>query len=127
MNQPGPVGHRQAGKDRAQHRHDGVRRHWAALAQQFSQRATLDEFHHEKGMAAVEALIVNGYQARVFQPRDGTGLALKTRQELLIACVARFHHLDRDRAVQPGVEPAIHRRHAAGGDDCLDAVPTVKE
>ena len=111
---------------RAQHRGDGVRRHRAALAQQFAQRAALDEFHHQKRVLAVDALVVDGDQAGILEPGDRARLALEPGEELLVARVARIHDLQRHGSVQPKVEPAVHRRHAAGGDHGVDAVPTVQ-
>ena len=126
MHQPGAVCHRETAEHRAEHGRDRVWRHRAAFAQQFAQRAALDEFHHQEGMLAVDALVVDGDQAGILQPRDGARLALEPGQELVVAGVARIHHLQCHRPVQPDVEPAVHRGHAAGGDHGVDAVSPVQ-
>ena len=78
-------------------------------------------------MPGIEALVVDRDQPRILQPRHASGLELETGQELLIAGVAGIHHLQRDRAVQPGVEAAIDRRHAAGGDLGRNAIAPVEQ
>ncbi len=78
------------------------------------------------GCCAVDALVVHGDQAGILQPRDGAGLALEPGQELAVAGVAGIHHLQRHRPVQPEVQPAVHRRHPAGGDQGVDAVAAVQ-
>jgi hypothetical protein len=45
----------------------------------------------------------------------------------LIGGVSRIHHLQRDRPVEPDVATAVDRRHPAGGDPRLDAVPVVEQ
>ena len=109
-----------------QHRGHRVRRHRAALDQQFAQGAALDELHHQERVLAVDALVVDGDQAGILQPRDGAGLALEPGQELLVAGIAGVHDLQRHRPIQPDVQAAVHRRHAAGGDQGVDAVPPVQ-
>ena len=123
---PVAVGHRQPAEHRRQYRGDRVRRHRPALAQQLTQRAALDEFHHQERMLAVDALVVHGDQAGILQPRDGARLALKPGEELSVAGVARIHDLQRHRPVQPEVQPAVHSRHPAGGDQGVDAVAPVQ-
>ena len=109
-----------------EHRGDGMRRHRAAFAQQFAQRATLDQLHDQERVLAVEALVVDRDEAGILQSRDRAGLALEPGEELLVARVPRIHDLAGDRPVQPEVESPVHRGHAAGGDQGVDAVAPVQ-
>ncbi len=78
------------------------------------------------GCVSVDALVVHGDQPGILQPRDGAGLALEPRQELVVARVARIHDLQRHRPIQPEVESAVHARHPSGGDQSVDAVAPVQ-
>ena len=126
MHQSVAVGHRQPAEHRAEHRGHRVRRHRAALDQQFAQGAALDELHHQERMLAVDALVVDGDQAGILQPCDGARLALEPGQELVVAGIAGIHDLQRHRPIQPEVEAAVHRGHSAGGDHGVDAVAPVQ-
>ena len=77
-------------------------------------------------MTTVESLVVNRNQPRAFQAGGGAGLALEAGQELLIAGVPRIHDLECHQAVEPGVQAAVHRGHAAAGDGCVHAVAPVQ-
>ena len=77
MHQPGAVRHRQTAEHRAEHGSGRVWGHRAAFAQQLAQGAALDELHHQEGMLAVDALVVDGDQAGILQSRDGARLALE--------------------------------------------------
>ena len=91
------------------------------------QGSALDEFHHQEWAGGIVPLVVDGDQSGVPQPGDGLSLALESGEELLIAGVARIHHFQRDWAVEPSIEAAVHRGHAAGGNRGLDAVPAVEQ
>ena len=78
-------------------------------------------------MCGVVALVVDGDQARVLQSCDRSGLPMEPGQELLVAGIPGVHHLQRHRAVQTHVEPAVDRGHPTGGNRILHAVPTVEQ
>ena len=126
VHEPRVVGHGEAAEHGAEHRGDGVRRHRPALDEQFAQGAALDEFHHKERVRSVDALVVYGDQAWILQLRDGAGLALEPRQELIVARVAGIHDLQRHRTIQPEVESAVHAGHPSGGDQGVDAIPPVQ-
>lgn len=127
MHQTGAVRGGQPAEHRTEHRRHGVGRHGSALAQQLAQGAALDELHHQKRVPRVGALVVDRDQPGILQARDGAGLALEAGEELLVARVARIHHLHGDGTVEPGVETAVHRRGAAAGDLRLDQVAAVQQ
>jgi hypothetical protein len=127
MHQPGPMRGGQPAQHRAQHRGHGVWRHRATFGQQLAQRAALDELHHQKRMAGVQTLVVDRDQPGILQPGDRAGLELEAGQELVVAGVARVHHLERDGAVEPGIQAAVHRRRTAAGDFGLDEVAPVEQ
>jgi hypothetical protein len=77
-------------------------------------------------MSAIQALVVDRDEPGILEPGHAAGLELKAGQELLIAGVAGVHHLEGDRAVQPGVEAAVDRRGATGGNLGRDAVTPVQ-
>ena len=126
MYQAGAVRGGQPAQHRAEHCGDRMRWHRTALGQQLAKRAALDQLHHQERMPTVEALVVDRDEPGILEPRDGAGLHLESGQELPVARVAGIHHLQRDRPVQPGVEAAIHRRRAAGGDRGRNAVAPVQ-
>ena len=108
-------------------RDDGVRRHGTALAQQFAQAAALDEFHHEKRRAVVDALVVDRDETGMLQARDSPRLELEAAHELWVARVASIHHLDRDVATQPQIGAQIDRRHSAARDGRVEAVAVLED
>ncbi len=122
VHQAGAVRH----GERPQHRRrDGRRRvrgHRAPLAQQFTQRAALDQFHHQEDVVPVLSLVVHRNQTRMGQPRHRARLELEPRQELGIGRELRIHDLHRHRTVESQVRASVHDGHAAAGDRCLDAV-----
>ena len=126
VHQPLVVCHREAAEHRAEHRGDRVRRHRAALDKQFTQRAAVNQFHHQKRVLSVDALVVDRHQAGVLQLCDGAGLALEARQELAVTGIAGIHDLQCHRPIQPEIEPPVDAGHAAGGDQGVDAVAPVQ-
>src|SRR5262249_42137819 len=54
-------------------------------------------------------------------------LELEAGQELVVTGVARVHHLQRDGAVESGVEAAVNSRRTAAGDFCLDEVAAIQQ
>ena len=126
MDQPGAVGDGEPAEHGRQHGGDGVWRHRPPFPQQLAQGSALDEFHHEKRVPSVEALVVDGDESGILQPGDGAGLALEPGEELLVAGVPGIHDLERYGAIQPDVEPPVHRGHASGRDHPLHAVTAIQ-
>ena len=56
------------------------------------------------------------------QTRDGDGLALEALAELRILGVPRAQHLERDLALERGLEGLVHRGHAALAEGLEDLV-----
>ena len=96
------------------------------LAQQVPQRSAVDQFHHQEDQIAVPALVVHRDDAGMPQGRRQPRLPLEAAQKRGVGDELRAHHLDRDRPVQPGVDPAVHGGHAAPGDHSAQPVPTLE-
>ena len=127
VHDPGGVRGRQA---RQQRHHDGQRltgRAPAALAEQVAQSAAGQVLHGQIGARAVPALVVDGDHVRVREPRGRLGLADEPADEILVAGQVGVHHLERDPAVQAGVDGTVHRRHAPECNQRLHLVAAVKQ
>ena len=61
------------------------------------------------------------------QARGGDGLAPEALEERLVDREVRVEHLDRDSSGQDLVRGLPHLRHAAGGDEVVEAVTTADE
>ncbi len=88
----------------------------AVLLDQFGQRATVDELHHDPGLAVLLDDVVDGDDARVLDPGGRAGLLLHPRLDdlqVLLGQVPDGELLDRDLAVQHLVRRTPHRAHAA--------------
>jgi hypothetical protein len=70
---------------------------------------------------------VHGDDLGARQPGGGARLAGEPLDELRVVGEARPHHLDGDRAVEPGVGRGVDRRHAAAGDGRVEPVALVEE
>ena len=126
VHQSGPMGHTEAAEDRMQHGRHGMRRHRSPFPQQFAKRAAVDEFHDQKRMGGVVALVVNCDQSRVFQSGDRAGFSLEAGQELVVAGVPGVHHLQGHLAVESQIKPSVDRRHPSGRNTTLDAIAAVE-
>ena len=127
VHQPGPVRGGQRGEHRLQHGQRDRHVHGTALPQEFAQGAALYEFHDEERVPAVAALVVHRDQRGVAEPGHRASLELEAGQELRIIGEHRVHDLDGHRTVQAGVEPAVHRGHAAPGDGGVDPVAALEQ
>ncbi len=127
MHQPGPVGRGQAAQHRPKRRHHGIRRHRAAFGEQFAQGATLDELHHQKRVPGVQTLVIDRDQPGVLKPGDRAGFQLEAGQKLGVAGVARIHHFQCDRPIQPDIEATVDRRRTAACDLGLYEVAAIKK
>ncbi|SKW71288.1 Uncharacterised protein [Mycobacteroides abscessus subsp. abscessus] len=77
-------------------------------------------------MPTVHALVEDGHQSRMPQPGHRTCLQPEAREKPAVGRVTTVHHLDGDGAIQPGVQPSVHGRHAARRDRSFDAIPTIE-
>ena len=107
---------------------DSVDRHGqgAPLPQQVAQRAAVDQLHDQEDQVAVAALVEHRDDAGVPEPGRDARLPLEAAQERRVRDVLRAHHLDGDRPVQPEVDAAVDRGHAAAGDETAQPVPAVE-
>ena len=89
----------------------------------------LDVLHHDVRQVAFGAEVVHLDDVAVVEPRDGAHFALEAhgnharrfRVEL-----AREDGLDRDPAVEVGVEAVVHQAHRPLAEDALDLVPAKR-
>ena len=84
-----------------------------AFPEQVTQRAAVDQFHHQEHQVAVPALVVDRDDAGVAQRRGQPRLPFEPAEERRVGDVLRAHHLDRDRSVQPQVDAAVDHGHPA--------------
>ena len=98
----------------------------AARAHEVLERPPLDELHHDELRLAVGAGVVDADDVRVVQAGGGLRLAAEAVDEARIACELRQQDLDRDGAVEDGVDPAVHLAHAAGADPGFHPVPAAQ-
>ena len=88
-----------------------------------------DVLHDDVGNLALFAEVVDLDDIRVVEPRHGLRFARKT---LRVVARGRFVEiadedgLDRDLAIQPGVEPLVHDSHRALAEDALELVPAER-
>ena len=57
----------------------------------------------------------------------GPRLPLEAVDEGAVVRETLVHHLDRDPAIKPGVQPAVHRGHATAGERRVDPVPLLQQ
>lgn len=94
-----------------------VQRH-RALRQPGIQRFAFEEFEDEEAVADVE----QGADVRVREVRDRPRFAVEPLPELGIGGERRGQHLDRHRAIEPGVTGLVDLAHSASGDGGLNLV-----
>ncbi|MCY0987201.1 hypothetical protein OV203_08710 [Nannocystis sp. ILAH1] len=82
---------------------------FAAL--QLAERAAVDEFHGDVGLAFVRSDLVDGHEVRVVDPGERLGF----EQEPFFRDL-RVQDLERDLAFELGVERGEHDAHAAAAD-----------
>ena len=90
------------------------------------QRFTVDELHHDVGLALRGALIENAHHVLVGEDGGGACLAVELRDEFVVLAEIGAHHFQRDDARQPQVARAIHRGHTATCHFRDDLVATVQ-
>jgi hypothetical protein len=127
VHQPVAVCGGQCGQHRLHDRHRQRRAEGPALGEQVAQRAAVDQLHHQEDVVAVEPLVVHRDHVVVVDLRRGAGLPLEPVDKRLVSGEARVHDLDRHWPVQPGVQPPVHRRHPAAGEQRVDPVPLLKQ
>ncbi len=96
-------------------------------AQDVAHGAAGDVLHDEVDDVAVLALVVDGDDVRVGQPRGRLRLAHEAGHERGVLGEARVHDLERDRAVEAEVRGLVHGGHAAAREPGLDAVARVDD
>ena len=127
MDEAGGVRGAQCGEHRLDHVERINRRQRTALAQQVANGLPVDVLHDEVDQLVVLALVVDPDDVRVAQPGRRAGLADEAADELRVFGERRVHHLDGDRALEPGVHGLVDRRHAAPGEAGHNAISTVEK
>jgi hypothetical protein len=126
VHDPGLVRRGQAG----QHALDDVERlpggEPPSLVQELAERTAGHVLHREIQVAAVGPLVVDGHDVRVRQLGHRPGLADEPGREVLVGGQLGVHDLDRDGAVEPGIDAQVHGGHAAMRDTRRHAVAAVE-
>jgi hypothetical protein len=81
-----------------------------------AERLAVDERHREPGHAAVVAGREHRRDVRVRELRGRLRLAEEARAHAVAEGELRGEHLERDRALQPHLDRAVHHGHAAAAD-----------
>ena len=106
----------------------GLRQGEGAARQPVGERRALEVLHDEIGrgfaVARLAPDIVQRADVRVAERRDHPGFTLEALAPLGICRERLREHLDRDGAVQTGVECPVNLAHAAGADERHDFVGT---
>ena len=118
-----PMGALERSRDLFADRQDLVERQTSAL-DPARQRLSLDELHDQVVGLLIVADVVERADVRIVQCRDGARFALEARPRLRIGGERRRQPLDRDRAVEPRVAPAIHLAHAARAEQTGELIGT---
>ena len=66
--------------------------------------------------------VVNRHDVRVIEGGGGARLAQESIDGVRLLAVGVPHHLDRDHAVQPGIERAVHLTHPTAADLRVNAI-----
>jgi hypothetical protein len=127
VDHPGPVGGAQRGQHRLDHGQRPGRRHRCLGADQVAERDPGDVLHDQEQGAVVVALVEHRDHVVVGEPGGRLRLAPEATGELVVVAQSGVHHLDRDRAVEPGVGGLVDSGHAAPGDPRSDQVAAVEE
>ena len=80
------------------------------------QRLALEVLHDQEGDAVLLADVVEHADVRVVQRPDDAGFAVEALAELRVGGELRRQDLDRDLAIEAGVDGAVDLPHASGGD-----------
>ena len=115
-----------------------ARAHWPTMERTFGRQRTLladelreglavDELHDQVRQAVVLAVVEEGRDVGVDQPRGVQRLVPEPEGEELLVVGVGPHHLERDLALQDLVARRPDVGHAAGGDAVLEAVPLVQQ
>ncbi len=92
-------------------------------AQPFVDRRTLDELHRDVVAPARRADLVHDDHVRVREPRHRPRLAQQARARF-IAARGAAQHLQRDAALEIGIERGVHDAHPADPELALEAIAT---
>ena len=90
--------------------------------QPVGERLALEVLHDQEVDAVLVSHVEEGADVGVLEARDRLGLALQPLLELGAVRQVRGQHLDRDRALEPGVAGAVHLAHAAGAGGLFDSI-----
>ena len=93
-----------------------------AAADQRAEVGPVDEAHVDEQPAVDLAVVVDGDDVRLAQPRDGVGLALEAALVLGVIGQRGGQQFQCDLAVAPRVIGAVDLAHATRTDDALDPV-----
>jgi hypothetical protein len=88
----------------------------------FGQRMALEKLHRQKRVAVGFFDRVDGDDVRMAKRRHGLRFTLEALPAIGILCHLRRQDLERDLALEPGIEGAIDLAHAAGADGRQDLV-----
>ena len=103
-----------------------VDRQPAHAADALLERLALDVLEDDVGAALVLAGVDHADDVRVRELGDRAGLAAEALELVGVRRDLAVHELDRDLALQRLVEGAIDRRHPAGADLGVEAVPAAQ-
>ena len=93
------------------------------VAQDVQEVAALQQLHDDVGRAVgVVAEIEDRHDVRVHHPRDGPSFALEAQLVLRLVRELREHHLERDVALEVGIEGLEDGSHAPPAEEPHDAV-----
>ena len=90
------------------------------------ERLALDVLEDDVGAAVLLTGVDDADDVRVRELRDGAGLATEALELVGVRGDLAVHELDRDAALQHGVEGPIDRRHPAGPDLGVQPVPAIQ-
>lgn len=126
VHEPGAVRGAERGEDRLQDVQGGPRLQRPALPQHVTQGAAGDVLHGQIDVRPVRALVEDLHHVGVREPGHRLGLPDEPLDERAVGGQRRVHHLEREHAVEAGVQGPVDRGHPADRDACVDAVAAVE-
>ena len=103
-----------------------VDRQAAHAADAVLERLALDVLEDDVGPAVLLAGVDDADDVRVAELGDGARLAAEALELVGVRGDLAVHELDRDAALEHGVERAVDRRHPAGADLGVQPVPAIQ-
>src|SRR5215204_4468599 len=86
------------------------------------QRLALHVLEDDVRIAVVLARVDNGHDVRVVELCDGAGLAAEALELVRVVRDVAVHQLDRDPALEHGIERPVDARHPSGPDLLVEPV-----